>query len=426
MNRKSFLKTSILGTATSAFIPGAVSAVEKKHEPELPLLRKIKSGDKLPDNETYWKLVAEYFNRPTDFINLEHGYFSHQPSYTYFRHQKFANDINTQTSHFMRVDQNDKLAESKQALSAFLGVPSDELVITRNTTESLNIVIQGFKWEKGDEVIIGDQDYGSMVEAFQQASKRFGIEIKVAKVPLLPQSDEEITQAYLSLVSPKTKMIHLTHTINLTGQVLPLRMILDEVRMKNIVSVVDAAHSTAHVLEPVGSLNADIVGGSLHKWLCTPLGVGYLTVKKHLIEKIWPLMGDSSLPETDIRKFEHQGTRPIQSIMSIIPAIEFHMAIGFVPKLERLRYLKELWLKETDGTIVQCISPWKEPHRSGAIATFQKTGLSPTEISKKLMQDHKIFTVAIEHPVVKGVRVTPHLSTHVEDIHRFIEALKKI
>jgi selenocysteine lyase/cysteine desulfurase len=326
----------------------------------------------------------------------------------------------------MRTIQFSEIEKSRKALATFLGVDSEELAITRNTTESLNIVIMGLNWKPGDEVVIGNQDYGSMVEAFQQAAARFGIVIKVANVPLLPKSAAEVTDAYISLLTNKTKLVHLTHTINLTGQVIDTNSIAKVARAKDILVAIDAAHSTAHVIDKIGILDADFIGGSLHKWLCTPIGLGYLVMKKQMIESVWPLMGDVGVAKNNIRKFEHQGTRPINAIQSIIPAIEFHNAIGFEAKLARLQYLKYAWLKQVDGKNgLRCISPWNSKTQGGAIATIQKENFSPNQLSAKLMDDYKIFTVAIDHPIVKGIRVTPHLSNKIEDISYFAESLLK-
>jgi len=426
MNRKAFVSNSLLGL-TGSLILGDLNASNVPQNEEMKFtLEDIKSGNKLPDNETYWKKVATFFQRPVGFTQLEHGYFSHQPQTTLNFHQLAERNINTQTSEFMRTIQFDEIEKSRKALAAFLDVDSEELAITRNTTESLNIVIMGLNWKPGDEVVIGNQDYGSMVEAFQQAAARFGIVIKVANVPLLPKTVAEVTDAYTSLFTNKTKLVHLTHTINLTGQVIDTNSIAKVARAKGILVAVDAAHSTAHVIDKIGSLDADFIGGSLHKWLCTPIGLGYLVMKKQHIEIVWPLMGDVAVAKNNIRKFEHQGTRPIHTIQSIIPAIEFHNAIGFEAKLARLQYLKYAWLKQVDGKNgLRCISPWNSKTQGGAIATIQKENFSPNQLSAKLMDDYKIFTVAIDHPIVKGIRVTPHLSNKIEDIFYFAESLLK-
>lgn len=426
MNRKSFVYHSMLGLGGSLIVRDSLGSVIPHENDALSELKAHSMSEKRYNNEAYWKKVSKFFNRPKDFLQFEHGYFSHQPQTTLKFHQLAENHINNQTSEFMRTVQETEIESARVKLADFLGVDPEELALTRNTTESLNIVIMGFPWKTGDEVIIGNQDYGSMVEAFEQASARFGIVIKVAKVPLMPKSDEDVIEAYSQLVTPKTRMLHLTHTINLTGQVIPANAIVDRCKLLNssFAVVIDAAHSTAHTIDKIGSFKADFIGGSLHKWLCTPLGLGYLVVRKSEIPKIWPLFGDVNIAKNNVRRFEHQGTRPIHTIQTLHAAIEFQNAIGFEVKLARLQYLKEMFLSKVDGKNgIKCISPWEDKNRGGAVFCIQKEGFTPAEFATKIMKDFRIFTVGIDHPVVKGVRVTPHLSNTIDDVNRFTDVI---
>lgn len=390
----------------------------------------LKLEDKNNENpvadETYWKIVRSMFNYPKDFINLENGYFSPQPFSTEQFHQAKEHDINHRTSWFMRREQRDAIEQTRINLAEFLGCDTEELVLTRNTTEGLNTVISGFPWQKGDEVIIGNQDYGSMVAAFKQQEKRAGIVIKIAQIPLVPKSDEEVVNAYMSLVTSKTKVIHLTHMINLSGQLLPAKKIIDAAHTKGIEVIVDAAHSIAHIDFKPAELEADYLAASLHKWLCCPLGAGFLMMSKKHIIKIWPLMADDEVSADNIRKFEHQGTKPPQTFIAISEAIKFHNAIGSKLKQDRLQYLRNYWVsKVQDISNVNMNTP-NTNDRSGAIANIGVKGYTPQQLADKLLKDYKIFTVAIDHRYIKGVRVTPHLYTSLDDLDKFVEAIKSI
>ena len=212
--------------------------------------------------------------------------------------------------------------------------------------------------------------------------------------------------------------------INLSGQLLPAKRIIDTAHLNNIEVMVDAAHSVAHIDFKPGELGADYLAASLHKWLCCPLGAGFLMVNKKHISKIWPLMADEEFALDNIRKFEHQGTRPPQTIMAISEAIKFHNAIGSTLKQDRLRYLKNYWVNRTLHLAnVQMNTPL-ETERTGAIANFSVKGFTPQQLADKLLTDHKIFTVAIDHPYIKGVRVTPHLYTSLDDLYKLVEAIK--
>ena len=389
----------------------------------LPMPQAPKHGNPATD-EAYWDQIRLFYAKPKGFINLENGYFSPQALPTLYAHQKLESDVNTRTSWFMRREQEAAIESSRLALATFLEVPIEELALTRNTTESLNTLISGYPWRKGDEVVIGNQDYGSMVAAFKQAEKRFGIVIKVADVPLTPFLPDEVVKAYSSLFSANTRMVHLTHLINLTGQVIPVAQIASLAHEKGIEVAVDAAHSVAHLDFKLPDLQADYLGASLHKWLCNPIGVGFLWMKKSHIQKIWPLMGDTDYPDTDMRKFEHQGTRPIHSLMTLPTAIALHHNIGSNLKMQRLKYLMRSCCERiADHPGIAINTPWNREDANSAIVNVAIKGFTPQQLADRLLKEFSIFTVAIDHPAVKGVRITPHVFTSVQDVVTLADAL---
>ena len=424
MKRKTFIANS--GSLLISALPFAGIDLEKISNKNLLSKLKNQNNDTFSD-EQYWNTVRDMFNFPKDFINLENGYFSPMPMSTENFYISKAKYINGKSSWFMRREQHNEIENTRKNLADFLSINPEELAITRNTTESLNNVISGYPWKKGDEVIIGNQDYGSMVAAFEQQAKRYGIVIKTAQIPLHPLLDEEIVNAYISLITPKTKIIHLTHLINLSGQILPAKKIIDEAHKRGVEVVLDAAHSIAHINFRLGELDADYVGASLHKWLCCPLGAGFLVVKKKHIEKIYPLMSDNEFAADNIRKFEHTGTKPVQTIMAINEAIKFHNAIGAELKEKRLRYLKNYWVQRIKKyPEVSINTPIEDETRSCAIANFSFSKYTPQQLSDKLFDEFKIFTVAIDHPSIKGVRITPHLYNTTDELDKLVEVVRKM
>jgi selenocysteine lyase/cysteine desulfurase len=424
MERKSFIANTGL-LLTGLPISGFAAASSMVIDQNIKLLENYK-GNNLVEDESYWNMIRHMFNFPKDFINLENGYFSPQPLSTEQFHQNKEHHINHITSKYMRRELRTDIENTRKNLADFMGCDMEELVITRNTTEGLNTVISGYPWQKGDEVIIGNQDYGSMVAAFRQMEKRAGIVIKVAQIPLQPKSDEDIINAYLSLTSSKTKVIHLTHLINLSGQLLPAKKVIEKAHELGIEVIVDAAHSIAHIDFLPNELGADYLAASLHKWLCCPLGAGVLLMKKKHIAKIWPLMADDEFELDNIRKFEHQGTKPPQTVLAIAEAIKFHKAIGSKLKQDRLRYLKNYWVDKIMNLPGVTINHAVEEYRGGAIANIAITSLTPQQLMEKLWLEFNIFTVAIDHPNIKGVRVTPHLYTSLNDLDKMVNAIQII
>ena len=377
-------------------------------------------------DEDFWYQVQKAYRQSPHFINLESGYYSPEPLEVLESQFDNIKMINEQPSFYMRRRQQGDKKAIKEQLADFAGVSADEIVITRNTTEALDTIILGMDLKPGDEAVMTDQDYGSMLETFEMRARRFGIVNKVISIPLHPKNDNEIVDAYEKAITNKTKVILVTHLINLTGQILPARAIAEMAHAKGIEVIVDAAHSFAQLDYKIPELDCDYYGASLHKWLCCPLGTGIMYMKKEKIEKTWPLFGDTGQPEDSITKFEHIGTHPVSTNLTIASAIKFHNSIGSKRKEERLRYLKNYWINQVKDLPKVVINTPFEDERSCALANFAIEGMQPKVVADYLYDKHKIFTVGINREAIKGVRVTPHLYTTKAELDLLVKAIQEL
>lgn len=428
MNRNQFLKNSAF-LGLSPIIPKAI-AIEKHFSQEI--LAEIKMLDfSNPKDEKAWGKAQDLFPPKPDFIQLEHGYFSHAFLNSLEAENKELNIIQNESSYYMRVKQEELLENCRIKLSEYLGFQKEELAITRNTTESLNIVFNGIDWKKGDEVIIGNQDYGSMVESINQLAQRYQIKVKIAQIPINPNNDEEIISAYTRLISKKSKLVLLTHLINLSGQIIPIEKINIQIKKINqqIITVSDSAHSVSQIDFDFENSNIDIFAGSLHKWTCCSIGLGFLKIKKELISQIWPLFGDTNYPKDNIRKLEHYGTRPLQVYKALGAAIENNSVFGSVKNKEsRLRYLHQYWRSKIDLEKFSFNTP-QDDKRYAAISNISSNLEKykfPQNLSEFLWKNHQIFCVAINHEIINGVRITPHLTTNLDELDQLVFALNQI
>jgi selenocysteine lyase/cysteine desulfurase len=377
-------------------------------------------------DEDFWFAVQRAFYQSPQFINLENGYYSPQPVSVAEAQWEHIRKINQIPSFYMRRHQFEDRDAVKRQLAAFAGCTAEEIVITRNTTEALDTVIFGLDLVRGDEAVVSTQDYGSMLAAFEQRVRRDGIVTRKVTLPLHPKSKSEVISAYEKAITPRTKVMLVTHMINLTGQVVPVREICDMAHGHGVEVIVDAAHSFAHLDFRIPDLHGDYVGTSLHKWLCAPLGAGLLYVKKEKISKVWPLFGDTDYPADDIRKFEHIGTHPCATHLTIADALRFHEAIGSGRKEERLRYLKNYWTEKAKDIPGVVLNTPAGREQSCGIANVGIRGKSPADVANYLYDKHRIFTVAIQTPDVVGIRVTPHLYTTLGDLDKFVRALAEL
>ena len=383
---------------------------------------KIKNKD-----EDYWKKVAGMYHQNVKFINLESGYFSPSPESVKDYWVNFVNEINESPSYYMRTRQNEMREKVREKLANYAGVAKDELVLTRNTTESMNIIIQGIKLEEGDEILRTNLEYPNMIQALDMRERRFGTKVRIVDVPIHPTSQDEIVEKVIGAVNKKTKVILISHMVFLNGQVFSVKEVCKKAREMGIETIVDGAHSFSHVDMDVSEIGCDYYASSLHKWLGAPLGNGLLYVKKGNAERLWPLYGDTAYEDDNIMKLEHLGTRPCSDQNGIIPAVDFNLEIGKVEKSKRLKFLQMRWATELkDHKNIILNTPLGEGQSFG-IANVGVKSLQPSELADKLFDEHDIFTVPIDDDRgIRGIRVSPNLYSTTEDIDKFIEAMLTI
>ncbi len=377
-------------------------------------------------DERFWAGVREQYQVSGDFLNLENGYFSIQATPVLAAAEEYNRLINAETSYFYRRTLPERQAEVLRQMAAFTGTAEDELLITRNATEAMNILIQGYPFAAGDEVVLGDHDYDSVLAAFTMVRERKGLAFARIRLPLHPQNDDEIVGLYERAITPRTRVLLLTHMIHTTGQILPVAKIARMARRHGVDVMVDAAHSFAHIDFRIPDLAADFVAVNLHKWLGAPLGVGLLHIRKERVADIAPLYGDATFASGDIRRLGHFGTTPAAPVLAVADALAFHRAMGGAGKEARLRYLQNRWVDAvTDLDHVEMLTP-RAAERSCAIAAFRVKGMESKQVVEHLFNAHRIFTVERIIDGGTGVRVTPHLYNTPEDMDRLVEALRRL
>lgn len=384
------------------------------------------SAGQLAEDEIFWEGIRKGYRLKPDYINLENGYYSFLPQETLENFIQHIREVNYQGSYYMRTVQWDNKRAMATKLASLAGCSPDELIITRNTTESLDMIIGGMDWKAGDEAVMAEQDYGAMLEMFRQVAKRFGVINKIISVPNHPASDEEIVNIYANTITPKTKLLMVSHMVNITGQILPVQKICDMAHSKGVPIMVDGAHAFAHFRYSIPDLHCDYYGTSLHKWLSVPLGAGFLYVKKENISKVWPLLAEGDRKENDISRLNHTGTHPVHTDLAIANAIDFHLKIGAERKEARLRYLQHYWSDKMRELPHVIINTPADPVRSCGIANVGVKGMKPADMAKTLLEKYKIYTVAIDYANVQGCRIAPNVYTTPKELDQLVKALSEL
>ena len=375
------------------------------------------------DDEKYWRNIArKYYSVSKDYINLENGYYGIQPKPVLEAFEKNIRLANKEGARFARKVYPDLSASIKKELASFLDVTPAEIIITRNATEALNIAIQGYPFNQGDEVLINQLDYFSMIEAFKLLEKRGKIKVNAFEMPLLPASDDEIVNLYGRMITEKTRVILLTHVSNINGLIIPVAKIAAMAKQKGIDTITDSAHALGQVKFSLPSLNSDFVGMNLHKWIGNPIGAGVLYVRTERIKEMNVLFGDVSTAENNIGKLAHFGTTPFAVMMTIPDSISFHKRMNIDKVSARLHYLKSIWINELETVEEAEIVTPKE--LSCAIASFRVRNKKVADVADHLYKQHNILTVNRALGQDGCIRVTPAVYTSVDDIRKFVAAVK--
>lgn len=416
MDKRTFIKQFSILTAATLPVTKALAQLSEEVA-QVPL-------DVLAEDEEFWLKIRALYKIKADYINLENGYYCMMPEPILDKYLNHVKHINTEASFYMRTVMTENKLAIRKKLADMAGVSFEELVVTRNTTESLDLVIGGMHWNAGDEAIMAEQDYGAMLNHFRLMNERYGVVNKVISLPNHPVSDEEIIKLYEDQITDKTKLLMVCHMVNITGQVLPVQKICKMAHNKGVEVMVDGAHSFAHLNVKISELGCDYYGASLHKWLSAPLGAGLLWVKKDKIKKLWPVFAEDIKADDDILRLNHTGTTPIHVELGLSNAIDLHLAIGPEKKEKRLKFLKQHWTEQVKGEPKIIVNtPW-ETDRHGAIANVLIEGMKASDMAKELIDNYKIWTVAINRPGVHGCRITPNLFTTTEELDQFVVALK--
>lgn len=422
-SRRSFIQKTV-GAASIAALSPLIAAAEDVSD-ALRSLNKL-SPQAAAVDEDLWARMAQAYTVTPNMLNLNNGGVSPQPKVVQDAVDRYYHLSNEAPTYYMWQILDKGREPLRRKLGDLAGVSGEELAINRNTTEALGTFTWGIDMKKGDEIVMTKQDYPNMIHAWKQRELREGVKINWINLDLPFDNDEVVVKAFINATTPKTKIWHITHLLTWTGQILPAAKLCAEARKRGIISIVDAAHSFAHVDYKISDMNPDYFGTSLHKWLCAPFGTGVMYVRREHIAKTWPLFPTDKPQSEDIRKFEALGTRSFAPEQAIGQAIDFHNAIGGKRKQERLHYLKKYWCEAVTQNPKVKIHVSLKPEYSCALGTFSIEGQKPGDIVQTLMDKYQIHVVPIVWENVSAVRVTPHIYTTTRDLDRFIEAVGKV
>ncbi len=420
MNRRKFFQAA--GGVTAAVLP----ALRNDGLPRILAAGAASAGrsaESMATDEDYWFEIQSAFDVDRAVINLNNGSVSPSPRVVEQAFHHYLDFVNLAPVRNQSVLEG-QVETVRRRLASNFGCSSEEMAITRNTSEGMEICQLGLDLKRGDEVLTTDQDYPRMLTTWEQRQRRDGIVLKTISFPVPPRDMDDLYERFERAVTPRTRVIALCHMTCYTGQIFPVKKICQMARSRGIETMVDGAHAFAHIPFRVSDLDCDYYATSLHKWLLAPIGTGFLYVRKDKIPALWPMMAAPEGMGDNIRKFEEIGTHPLALFNAISEALTFHEGIGVERKAARLRYLKDRWARRLAENPRARILTSLDPEQSCALGFLSPVGIDPGKLAGLLWDKHRIIT----HPQVRrdygGVRITPNLYTTLEEIDTFCSAVE--
>jgi isopenicillin-N epimerase len=424
-SRRGFLSLAGKGFGLAALSVPTIGALVKEVEAASQSVAHLTPQQAAID-EDYWSVIQNAFTVTRGIINLNNGGVSPSPRIVTEALVRYIWQQEDATAYTMWQILEPQSETIRTGLAEMFGCDREEIAITRNASESLEILLMGMDFKPGDEILTTTQDYPRMLTTLRQREKREGLVLKLIQIPVPPKNLNDIAALFERGITNRTKLVLISHQINLTGQITPVKAVCDMARAKGIETIVDGAHSFAQFDFKQKDLGCDYFGTSLHKWLYAPKGTGMLYVKRDKIEKLWPLMAAEPKQSGDIRKFEEIGTHSAAPKLAIGEAMLFHNGIGGKRKEARLRFLSRYWMNRLKDVPKIRFNTSFDPNQSCAIANVHIEGTNPSAVGSYLFSKHHIFTTPIVHEEFQGIRITPNVFTTLGELDRFCDVMDGI
>jgi selenocysteine lyase/cysteine desulfurase len=381
----------------------------------------------------YWQKIAGLYDVDPGLINLENGFWGVMAEPVRQAYLETVSRVNRVNSAYVRGEWLADLERVRAQVAGFLGAEPEEIHFSRGATESLKLLIGNYnKLKPGDAVLAADLDYGAMLGAMRWLTQRRGTRLVMIDLPE-PGTPQAVLAAYTAALdaNPDVRMMLLTHQSHRTGLVVPAREIIAMARARGVDVILDAAHSWGQMDFTVADLGVDFAGFNLHKWIGAPLGVGILYIRKGRLDAIDVDMEDDEYPAADIRSRLHTGSVNWATILTVPAALALHQSVGPARKAQRLRHLRDYWVRQARQIAGVQVIPPDLPGSYAAITSFRLNGVTDRAgnqaIVRRLRDEYGILTVWRDGAAAGDcVRVTPALFTTEDQLDRFVEALRDI
>jgi isopenicillin-N epimerase len=415
MNRRDFARLLAIGGAAPFLTPGTA----------WPRPTDLPPTPASPD-ERFWTAVREQFVMPPNLTMLNAANLCPSSAGVLETMYRMTKDMDQDPSQDNRVKLGDGREATRTLLAEFLRVTPEEIVITRNTSESNNLVSTGIDLKSGDEVLLTADNHPSNHAAWQEKAKRFGFTVKDVPVPNPHPGFDYYIETFRKMITPQTKVMAFTHLTSTVGDLFPAKDLCRMARERGILTLVDGAQTFGLLDVDLSDIQPDFYSGSAHKWPCGPKENGVLYINKAAQPKIWASIFSAYPGRVGVsRTFEGFGQRDEPAMIAFGEALKLQTKIGRGVIEKRSRELTQALLgglRKIDGVKIWT-SP--EPSRMVAVVSLQPGSLDARKLSTALYQKERIGCAIRGGQDRPGLRLSPHFYNTHADIERTVAAVKK-
>ncbi|MFB0566010.1 MAG: aminotransferase class V-fold PLP-dependent enzyme [Candidatus Aminicenantaceae bacterium] len=423
-SRRDFVKLFLAGTAFSI---SSLSELNAEIYQSITSLNQKYIKDESPDG-VYWDALSKHFLFKDGLIMMNNGTVGPMPKpvfntlIKYFRLQ-----VTNPFDVYNFIPR--KKEEVRAKLASFINASPDEVVMTRNTTEGINFVANGLDLKKGDEVLLSTMEHPGGTHPWRLKEKRFGIKIKYVPLGLPPKSIDEIVEGFKKAITPKTRVISISHTVFISGLISPLKELSKMAHEKGVLVLADSAHGIGMLNLDMKELGIDFFASSPYKWLGAPTGIGLLYVRKETQDKLWPTIASSGWDTyNNSRKYETLGQRADAICIALGEALDFQNTIGKERIERRIKALAGYLKRELRKIPGIKIHTSQDPYLSGGLTAFSVEGVEPEKVVNYIREKYNIVirTIGNKKEGTYGVRVSTHIYVSFKHIDMLLEGLKHL
>lgn len=379
------------------------------------------------------EVLKEQFLLEPSVVFLNHGSFGACPKPVFAEYQRWQLEMERQPVEFLQRRLHPLLEESRNTLGSYFNVPGQDLVLIDNATWGVNVIARSMRFEPGDELLTTDHEYGACTMTWEWLLGKAGGRVVRHKVPLPVTTPEAFVESFWTSVTPRTKVIFMSHITSPTALIFPVAEICRRAWEAGILTVIDGAHVPGQLPLDLAAIGADAYAGNLHKWLCAPKGAGFLHVRPahhEWVESLivswgWGIGGDI-VESTFVQRNEWQGTRDYAAYLSVPAAIEFQAAHDWSAVRARCHELASATRREISNlTDLPPICP-DDPAWFGQLVSCPIRTADPLKLKTRLYEEFNIEVPTVQWQGRQFVRVSVQGYNTANDGRRLVEALQRL